>query len=92
MANVRVVFQAMFREIAGEREIFQELSNSGTLKDLLDTLAKRYGGDFNDIVDPKTGDINTEVWVLVNGKSARKTDIKLNDEDIVYIGVPIGGG
>ncbi|MEM2319542.1 MAG: MoaD/ThiS family protein [Candidatus Bathyarchaeia archaeon] len=92
MARVKVAFQAMFREAAGKREIIQEVENNCTLRDLLDMLAKEYGGVFNDVVDPKTGEISTEVWVLVNGKSVRKTDIKLNDDDLVYIGVPIGGG
>ncbi|MGB9853310.1 MAG: MoaD/ThiS family protein [Candidatus Bathyarchaeales archaeon] len=92
MARVKVMFQAMFREIAGNREIIQEINNGHTLRDLLDILAKNYGRDFNDIVDPKTGEISTEVWVLVNGKSVRKTDIALNNDDVVYIGVPIGGG
>jgi MoaD family protein len=92
MARVKVMFQAMFREIAGKREIIQEVNNGYTLRDLLDMLAKNYGRDFNDIVDPKTGEISTEVWVLVNGKSVRKTDIALNNDDVVYIGVPIGGG
>ena len=92
MTRVKVMFQAMFREIAGKREIIQEVNNGYTLRDLLDMLAKNYGRDFNDIVDPKTGEISTEVWVLVNGKSVRKTDIALNNDDVVYIGVPIGGG
>jgi MoaD family protein len=92
MARVKVMFQAMFREIAGKREIIQEVNNGYTLRDLLGMLAKNYGRDFNDIVDPKTGEISTEVWVLVNGKSVRKTDIALNNDDVVYIGVPIGGG
>lgn len=92
MARVKVMFQAMFREIAGKREIIQEVNNGYTLRDLLGMLAKNYGRDFEDIVDPKTGEISTEVWVLVNGKSVRKTDIALNNDDVVYIGVPIGGG
>jgi MoaD family protein len=92
MTRVKVMFQAMFREIAGKREIIQEINNGYNLRDLLDMLAKNYGRDFNDIVDPKTGEISTEVWVLVNGKSVRKTDIALNNDDVVYIGVPIGGG
>jgi len=92
MARVKVMFQAMFREIAGKREIIQEVNNGYTLRDLLGMLAKNYGRDFKDIVDPETGEISTEVWVLVNGKSVRKTDIALNDDDVVYIGVPIGGG
>lgn len=92
MVQVKIMFQAMFRDLAGEREIIQEVNNGCTLRDLLNNLAKRYGGDFNDIIESKTGEINTEVWVLVNGKSMRKTDVKLNDNDVVFIGVPMAGG
>ncbi|MEM2092955.1 MAG: MoaD family protein [Candidatus Bathyarchaeia archaeon] len=86
------MFQAMFREIAGSREMDKEINNGYTLGDLLSYLAKKYGRDFSDIIDPKTGEISTEVWILVNGKSARKTNIPLNDNDVVYIGVPLAGG
>lgn len=92
MARVRVMFQAMFREIVGKREIMQEISNGYTLHDLLNFLAETYGKDFKDIIDPKTGNVDNEVWILINGKSVRKTDIKLNDNELVFIGVPIGGG
>jgi MoaD family protein len=92
MARVRVMFQAMFREIVGKREIIQEISNGYTLRDLLNFLAETYGKDFKDVVDPKTGNVDNEVWILINGKSIRKTDVKLNDNEVVFIGVPIGGG
>lgn len=92
MVRVRVMFQAMYREIVGKREIVQEVDSQYTLRDLLDRLAKNYGGEFNDIVDQKTGEISVEVWVLVNGKSVRNTNIKLEDDDVVFIGVPMGGG
>lgn len=92
MVRVKVMFQAMYREIVGKREIVQEVNSQCTLRDLLDALAKNYGRDFNDIVDPKTGKISLESWVLVNGKSMRNTDIKLQDNDIVFIGVPMAGG
>lgn len=92
MPKVKVMFQAMFREIVGSREMDQEIKDGCTLEDLLNYLAKKYGKDFNDIIDPSTGEISTEVWILVNGKSARKTNIQLNDNDVVYIGVPLAGG
>lgn len=92
MPKVKVMFQAMFREIVGNREIDQEINNGCTLGDLLDYLAKKYGKDFNEITDSSTGEISTEVWILVNGKSMRKTNIQLNDNDVVYIGVPLAGG
>ncbi len=90
--QVTVKFQAMYREIVGKREIVQAIESDSTLRDLLDALAKEYGGDFNDVVDPKTGQITIDSWVMVNGRSVRKTDIRLSDNDLVYIGVPMGGG
>ena len=90
--QVTVKFQAMYRDIVGKREIVQTINSDSTLGDLLNTLAKNYGKDFNDIIDQKTGQINIDSWVMLNGRSVRKTDTKLNDNDMVYIGVPMGGG
>ena len=55
-------------------------------------MAKKYGSAFDKIVDSKTGRIGLETWVMVNGKSVRRTDIELKDEDVVTITVPMGGG
>ena len=90
--QVTVKFQAMYKELVGKREIVQTIDSKSTLREILDALAKNYGGDFNDIVDPKTGQITIDSWVMVNGRSVRKTDIRLSDNDLVYIGVPMGGG
>ena len=92
VGHVKVLLVAMFREIAGRREILEEVGSGITLGDLLTTLAKRYGRDFNEIIDSKTGQISLETWVMVNGKSVRRTDIELKDNNVVMITVPIGGG
>jgi len=92
MPQVKIMFQAIFREIVGKKEVIKEVNDGYTLRSLLLMLAETYGRDFNDIIDPKTGEVSTEVWVLVNGKSIRKPDLILNDNDVVYIGVPIAGG
>ncbi len=91
-SHVKVLLAAMFREIAGEREIVEEVGSGITLGDILTTLAGKYGVDFNEIIDSKTGQISLDVWVMVNGKGVRRTDIDLRDNDIVIITVPIGGG
>jgi len=91
-ARVKVLLHAMFRDIAGKREITQEVDSNFTLGDVLIKLAKKYGRDFNEIIDPRTGQISTDTLVMLNGKSVRQTDIKLNDKDIVMITVPIVGG
>jgi len=91
-ARVKILLHAMFKDIAGKREITQEVDSNLTLGDALKKLAKKYGRDFNDIIDPRTGQISTDTLVMLNGKSVRQTDIKLNDKDIIMITVPIGGG
>ena len=90
--HVKVLLHAMFKDIAGKREITQEVDSNLTLGDVINKLAKKYGRDFKEIIDPRTGQISTDTLVMLNGKSVRQTDIKLNDKDIVMITVPIGGG
>ncbi len=90
--RVRVLLQAMFKEIAGQREITQDLSADSTLKSVLDYLARKYGKDFNEIVNSKTGLIDTDTLVMLNGQSIRKTDVPLKNGDVIMISVPIGGG
>ena len=67
--------------------------NSGsTLRDILDALAKKYGKDFDSIIDPKTGQISLDTLIMINGKSVREPDVKLKDNDVVMITIPVGGG
>jgi len=91
-AHVKVLLHAMFKDIAGKREITQEVDSDFTLGDILSKLARKYDKDFNEIIDPRTGQISTDTLVMLNGKSVRQTDIKLQDQDIIMITVPIGGG
>jgi len=90
--QVRVLFHAMFKEIAGTREITQQLSGDSTLGEVLEELARKYGKDFKTIIDPKTGQISADTLVMLNGQSVRKVDIQLKDKDVIMISVPVGGG
>jgi MoaD family protein len=90
--QVKVLLHAMFKEIAGTREITRELNADSTLGEVLEELARRYGKDFKTIVDPKTGQISADTLVMLNGQSVRKTDIQLKDRDVIMISVPVGGG
>jgi len=90
--HVRVLFHATFREAVGQREISEEIDSGSTLKDLINRLARRYGGDFDDIISSEREEVSREVVVMVNGKSVRKTNVVLKDEDVVMITVPFGGG
>lgn len=82
----------MFKEIAGQREILQEVNANSTLRDMLDVLAKKYRKEFNSIINPKTGQVSLDTLVMVNGRSIRKPDVQLEDNDVVMITVPVGGG
>ena len=90
--HVKILLHAMFKEIAGQREILQEVSSDFTLRDMLDALARKYGKEFNSIIDLKTGQVSLDTLVMLNGKSIRKPDVQLKDNDVVMITVPVGGG
>jgi len=90
--HVKILLHATFREVAGKKEIIEEIGSNNTLADMLSKLAKQYGKDFNKIIDHKTGQISTDTLIMINGKSVRKTDTKLKDNDVIIITVPIGGG
>ena len=89
---IRVLLAATFREIAGQREILKEVGPGITLGEVLTTLVERYARDFSAIIDSKTGQIGLETWVMVNGKSVRRTNIELRENDVVVITIPVGGG
>jgi len=89
---IRILLAATFREIAGQKEILEKIDSGVTLGEVLTTLAERYARDFNAIIDSKTGQISLETWVMVNGKSVRRTNIELRENDVVLVTVPVGGG
>lgn len=90
--KVRVVLLANFREIAGKREIVEEMDSNATLRHVLDILAEKYDKDFKQLVDPTTGIVSSEFLVSINGKIVRDTKVKLNNNDILMITIPAGGG
>jgi molybdopterin converting factor small subunit len=59
---------------------------------MLNKLERKYGKDFKTIVDPKTGQVNADTLVMLNGQSVRKLDTPLKSNDLVMISVPVGGG
>lgn len=89
---MNVIFHALFREITGVREIPQDLEDGSTLGDLVMKLSKKYGKDFNEILDPATNDISLDVMVVLNGESVRASNTPLKDNDSIMFAVPICGG
>ena len=86
------MFHSLFRETAGVSEITEKIDENSTIGDLIKELALKFGGDFKDILDPKTGEINLDTLILLNGQSIRKTETILKENDSVAIAVPIAGG
>lgn len=87
-----MLLHANFREIVGKREIVEEINSNSTLQHILDKLAKKYGKDFKQIVDPEKGIVSLEFLVSRNGRIVRDTNTKLNNGDILMITIPVGGG
>ena len=90
--RVTVVLCADFREIVGKREIFEEINSNSTLRHVLDKLAEKHGRDFKQLVDPRTGVVSLEFLVSVNGRIVRDANVRLNNDDILMITIPAGGG
>jgi len=90
--RVRVLLHADFREIVGKREMIEEINSNSTLSDILDKLAQRYGKDFKQIVDPGTEAISLEFLVSINGRIMRDANVKLNNDDVLILSIPVGGG
>lgn len=91
-AHVKVVLLANFKKIVGKRETIEEIDSNSTLKHILDKFAKKYGGDFKQIVDQNTGNISLEFLVSINGRIIRNANVKLNNNDILMLTIPVGGG
>ncbi len=90
--RVRVVLLASFREIVGKREIVEEVSSKSTVRHVLERLAQRYGRDFRQIIDTRKSSISLEFLVSVNGQIIRDAKAKLNNNDVLMLSIPVGGG
>lgn len=90
--HIKIRFLAMFKEIVGREEISREVEVGTTIGDVLDMLAKEYGKDFRETIDKKTGQVDVNTLVMLNGRNVRDTNEKLKDNDLVIITAPVGGG
>jgi molybdopterin synthase sulfur carrier subunit len=83
------------REITGERLVtLQFNSTSNTIRQVLETLAQRYGEKFHNYLF-KGKEVRGHLQVLLNGKSTsllENLETLVNEGDEIAIIPPVGGG
>ena len=91
-AHVKIQLFAMFKEVTGKKEIIQNIHSEETLGGVLAELARKYDKDFAETIDEKTGQVDVNTLVMLNGRNVRDADVKLKHNDRIIITVPVGGG
>ena len=92
MAAVTVKLFANLRELAGVREITIDAS---TVEEALNKLIERFGEEFKKELFVEDYKIRDEYLLLLNGKNFEFLDglkTELNDNDVIAILPPVGGG
>jgi MoaD family protein len=93
MVSIKVLFFAIFREKYGLKET--NLEFNGTMDGFLDALGNKVSPEIvEDIFDSHAKEIRDNLVVMINGKNVKdiKGKIKFNNNDVVTIFPPVGGG
>ncbi|KON30463.1 hypothetical protein AC482_03810 [miscellaneous Crenarchaeota group-15 archaeon DG-45] len=93
--EIEVKFYAMLREIAGKRHERIEMPAKSSVRDLIDLLVDRYGGEFGRyIYDAEKRERRYLSYMLngVNVNSLQGFDTPLSDGDVLSLLPPVGGG
>ncbi len=93
--KVEVKFFTSLREITGKKVDEIQLQNTITVDELLTLLSEKYGKNFREYIYSKKGDVQGFLSFLVNGKNIniiQGFDTKLQENDVVAILPPVGGG
>ena len=93
--KVTVKFFTTLREIVGKPQEQIELPEAVTVNELLQQLGERYGVQFTRNVYDEKGTVRGHLHFLINGQSTTTQQglkTKLNENDILAILPPVGGG
>ena len=93
--KIEVKFFTSLREITGKKVDEIQLQNTITIDKLLTLLSEKYGKNFREYIYNKKGEVQGFLSFLVNGKNInimQGFDTKLQENDVVAILPPVGGG
>ena len=93
--KVEVKFFTSLREITGKKVDTIQLQDAITVNELVKMLSEKYGKKFREYIYDKDGLTQEFLSFLVNGKNINKMqgfDTKLEDQDVIAILPPVGGG
>ncbi len=93
--KVKVKFFTSLREITGKKEDEIQSPRTIRVKELLDSLSKKYGRKFTDYLYDEKGKVRTYIQILVNGRGINVLqgfETKLKEGDTIAIFPPVGGG
>ena len=93
--KIEVKFFTSLREITGKKVDQLQLQNSITVDELVTLLSNKHGKEFREYIYNKKGEIQEFLSFLVNGKNINNMqgfDTKLQEDDVVAILPPVGGG
>ena len=93
--KVEVKFFTSLREITGKKVDRIQLQDAITVNELVKMLSEKYGKKFREYIYDKDGVTQEFLSFLVNGKNINKMqgfDTKLEDQDVIAILPPVGGG
>jgi MoaD family protein len=93
--KVEVKFFTKLREITGKKMEKIQLQDHFTVAELIRLLTERYGKNFREYIYDKTGNVQSFMSFIVNGKNINKMqgfNTKLQEGDVIAIVPPVGGG
>ncbi|WP_455141124.1 MoaD/ThiS family protein [Candidatus Hodarchaeum mangrovi] len=90
--KIEIIFHATFSEITKTRKIMEPINDDCTFGEILEILTRKYGNDFNNVINPQTGKIANDILVMINGKGIREINEKISHGDVLIFTLPVGGG
>ena len=93
--KVEIKFFTSLREITGKKVDRIQSQSTISVGELMILLSEKYGKNFREYIYNKKGEVQGFLSFLVNGKNInimQGFDTKLQENDVVAILPPVGGG